>query len=359
MTLRRSENRSLDLGRLLRSAILALVVAAGTGALYHNLAGPDAAYDLRGVLDAARAMLHGANPYVGNSVHALLTKNNPYVLPPLIGEATIPLSALPFAGAVIVFDGACVAAMIAALWLIGVRDFWIYVITLFSLPFVDSLWLGQPDGLFALALALAWRYREQRPAPIAVACVVAAKLLTWPLLLWLALRARALTRRFAAAALAALAAAALLAGSWALIDLRGLRGYPHRLALDARAFGARSHSIAALAIRLGAGTSAGEILGIATTAVIVLALAWIAGISDLGIFATAILAGLLLSPLLWTHYLTVLFVPLAVARPKLDRAWLCSAAFYLSPAEPVAHAWQIALVLVIAVGLAYAAIRTG
>ncbi len=326
---------------------MALVVGAGVGAFYHNLTGPDFGYDFRGVLNAARAMLDGANPYVGNSVHALLTSNNPYVLPPLIGEVTSPLTALPFAGAMILFDGACLAAMIAALWMLDVRDPRIYLVALFSLPFVDSLWLGQPDG----CLALAWRYRGSRPAPIALACAVAAKLLTWPLLLWLAL-----TRRFSAAVFAAGIAASLLVGSWALIGLHGLSGYLHRLSLDGRAFAARSHSIAAVAIRLGMSTRAGEILGVAAGVVVAVVLARVARMSDFGIFTAAILAGLLVSPLLWTHYLAVLFVPLAVARPKLDRAWLSSAAFYVSPAEPVAHVWQILLVLVLAVGLAYAAV---
>ena len=320
--------------------------------MWHNLTGPDYGYDFRGVLDAARAMLDGTNPYVGSSAHALLLANNPYVLPPLIGELTIPLTSLYSGLSVAFLNAICIAAMIGALWLLDVRDPWIYVIVLFSLPFIDSLWLGQPDGLFALALALAWRYRQSWPSAVAIGVLIAAKLLLWPLLLWLLL-----TRRIASTVLATVTAALLLVGTWAAIGFHGLRGYVHRLSLDGQAFDTRSHSIAAAAIRLGTSAHAGQVIGILVGAALAVALARSSRMSDIGIFTAAIVAGLFVSPLLWTHYLTVLFVPLAITRPRLDTAWLATAAFYLSPVEPVTHVWQILLVPVLGAGLAFAAVR--
>ena len=98
-------------------------------------------------------------------------------------------------------------------------------------------------------------------------------------------------------------------------------------------------------------------IGILVGAALAVALARSSKMSDIGIFTAAIVAGLFVSPLLWTHYLTVLFVPLAITRPRLDTAWLATAAFYLSPVEPVTHVWQILLVPVLGAGLAFAAVR--
>jgi hypothetical protein len=332
--------------------VLTVAIAAGTGAMIHNLSGPDYGNDFRGVQDAAIRILHGADPYVGRTAHQLLVTNNPYVLPPLLAELTSPLTALPFGVALAIFDLVCVVALVGALRLLEIRDPWIYVIALFSLPFVDSLWIGQPEGLFALALALAWRGRHGRAAPIAVGLVVASKLVLWPLLLWLLV-----SRRRSAAILGAATALIVLAISWAAIGFHGLTGYLHRLALDGRAFDQRSHSIAAVALRLGLGQTVAVALGMAAGALIAGSLARYAGRRELGIFTATVLGGLLFSPLLWTHYLVVLFVPMAVARRRFDWLWMSTVLWYASPAEPAAHVWQIALVPGLAVFLAGDAVR--
>jgi hypothetical protein len=361
----RRRHGSLRPTELVAVAVITAVVFAGIGAMIHNLSGPHYGYDFRGILAAARAMTHGHDPYVGATRRALLLTNNPYVLPPLVGELTIPLTAMPYWLAVGIFNLVCGVAMLWCLWLLGVRDLGVYLIAMFSLPFIDSLWLGQPDGVFALALAVAWRYRERWPAAVAVAFLIAAKLLLWPLVVWLLV-----TRRIRMAVLSAALAVALLAASWGAIGFAGLSGYEHRLSLDAQAFSVRSHSFAGAAIRLGSSFGAADVIGLVVALALTAVVVWMSrgsaaaepadprgGLGDLGLFTAATVFALFSSPLLWTHYLLLLFVPLAIARRRLGLAWLLSAGYYISPVEPPAHVWQT--LLVPAVGFALAALTVG
>ena len=66
---------------------------------------------------------------------------------------------------------------------------------------------------------------------------------------------------------------------------------------------------------------------------------------DLARFTAALLAGILMSPILWDHYIVVLFVPLAVRQPRLSRSWLLLSLLWLSPSEPPATVAQVMLVL--------------
>jgi len=179
--------------------------------------------------------------------------------------------------------------------------------------------------------------------------LVAAKLLAWPLLLWLLA-----TRRIRCSLTAVGSAVALLALSWALIGFKGLLAYPRLLAADSRAFAGGSHSITALLMRLG--ISQGLSTGLAITIAILIAagIVYRARGSDLGWFTAAITLGLLSSPILWSHYLPVLFVPLAIARPRVNWVWLLAATvFVFSPIEPVAHGWQVALFLLGTIMIAF------
>jgi hypothetical protein len=98
-------------------------------------------------------------------------------------------------------------------------------------------------------------------------------------------------------------------------------------------------------MRLGASEQAARILAVAVAVLLALAMVRAARGSDLGYFAAALLVGLLASPILWSHYLVLLFVPLAISRPRLDWVWLITGLFYLSPIEPPPSDIQVILVL--------------
>jgi len=261
----------------------------------------------------------------------------------------VPFTPLPFTLAIVAFDVMCAVALAAAIRVAGVRDWRIYALSLCSFPFVSSVVLGQPDALFALAAALAWRYRDSPRGAVVVGVVIAAKFLAWPLLIWLLV-----TRRFRQAAIAACSIPAVLLLSWSLIGFKGLTSYPSLVAADAKAFEAKSHSILAAFLRTGLSEPLAMVLAIIAAVSIGATVARVSRGTDLGWFTAALTVGLLSSPILWQHYLLVLFVPAAVLhRRDPDRiTWLLIAALWLSPTETPPALWQSWLIPALASALA-------
>jgi hypothetical protein len=65
--------------------------------------------------------------------------------------------------------------------------------------------------------------------------------------------------------------------------------------------------------------------------------------------SVAVAGALLATPVLWLHYLVLLFVPIALARPRLSALWFAPLAFWLTP---VAHSdgsvWRTCFALAVA-----------
>jgi hypothetical protein len=170
------------------------------------------------------------------------------------------------------------------------------------------------------------------------------------LLIWLLV-----TRRFRSLWVAVVSTIVLLASSWTLVDFAGLAAYPRLLSADASAFEARSHSIVSAAIQLGATVQWARLAASALAAMIAVVALRAGRWRDESWFAAAIAFGLLVSPVLWQHYLVVLFVPLAIAQPRLNRVWLLTRALWVSPVGSPASVFQIIVVLLIAATLTIAA----
>jgi alpha-1,2-mannosyltransferase len=336
----------VDWPRLGRRSVMLAVLVWGVATIYANARGRAYGLDFHGIWRAGHRLLAGNSPYVAPDWQRLLVASNAFITPPPLAMLSAPFSLLPFGLAIVLWNLLCAGAFVVALRLLGVSDWRVFLVATCSLPFVFSLILGQPDGLFALGGAVAWRYRGSWRGAVAVGALIAAKLLAWPLVIWLLV-----TRRVRCSVIALASAAGLLAGSWALIGFHGLLDYPRLLAADARAFETRSHSVVAAAMKLGASAAVAQWLAIGCAAVVGLAALRLARRSDLGWFTAAIAVGLLSSPVLWAHYLVLLLIPLAISRPRLDRLWLLTAVFWLSPVEP-AHGWQIMLVLVVVSAIA-------
>jgi alpha-1,2-mannosyltransferase len=339
----REQRSLLDLSTgpsvLLGAAMTALVIYLGTkGHIW--------GFDFRGTWAASRDVLGGRSPYAAPDPAKLLAQGNTYIPPPLLAFACSPVALLPFVPAVVLFGVACTAALVLALRIVGVRDLRVYGLALTSFPFVASLGMGQPDGLLALGLALAWRYRSSWRGAAALGIVVALKLLAWPLLLWLVL-----TRRFKEAALAAAVAAGAIVGSWSLIGFAGFAQYGRLLDADATAFAIRSHSAAAAALRLGTGQHAARLVAVLVAAVVAVVVVRLGSDRDLALFTAGLAFGLLASPIMWTHYLVALYVPLAIAYRRPE-AWLLTIPYWLSPLEPPPHVWKVFFVLLLTTALA-------
>lgn len=333
---RRARTDSIATGYVLSRALIGSVITllvifavAQTAARLHLITstyGPWAPDFRGGLWPAARAVLNGSSPYARPNASILFALKNSFVWPPTLAVIAMPLAHLPFSLAIALWNVTCTAALIGGLWLLEVRDWRMYVLSVCSYPFVESLYMGQPEGIFVLLLAVGWRYRDALAGPVSVGALIAAKLLAWPLLVWLLF-----TRRLRATAVATLTAAALVLGSWALIDFHGLLQYPRLLAADSRAFEGYTFSMSAvgLAMHFGAhqftATAAAWLLGLGAGLLTVAC----SQRSDAGWFSGALVTGLLVSPLLWTHYLLVLFVPLAITRRNSIAPWLLTSVFWV------------------------------
>jgi hypothetical protein len=291
---------------------------------------------------AARSAFHGRSPYP-TADPSVLARNDQFVYPPITALLVSPIAALPdLAGRILVLllTLACVPL---ALRLLGVRDWRCYGLALLTAPVLDTVTLGALSSAMLLGVAAAWRYRD-RPyivAPLAALTAV-AKLFAWPLFVWLLA-----TRRLRTAAAAAGIAIVLLVGGWAAIGFAGMRGYPHLLRVLSRVEAVQSYSLVGLfRLQGGAATALTAALALAVIASVFLAARGPDG--NRRAFAVAVVGALLATPVLWLHYLVLLFVPIALARPRLSALWFAPLAFWVSP---VAHSngsvWRTCFVLAV------------
>jgi alpha-1,2-mannosyltransferase len=292
-------------------------------------------------LRPAREILHGLSPYhpdqlerVRNAVAAGRRpdefQDGVFVAYPAPGLLLgVPFTALPLALA----QWLWVACMLMAGWLglrlAGVRDWRVYGAVLLTPALLSSVLLGAVDLALVLGLAAAWRWRDHAGrAGLALGAIIALKLVALPLVAWLLA-----TRRWRAAGTACAVAAALWLAGWALIGFRGFSGYPHLLSLLSDIESTRGYSAVAYAKLAGISGDAAALAPYVLGACLLAAI-WIASKrrhrADEAAFMLAVLAVLACSPIVWHHYLVLLFVPLAVYRPRFGPLWLLPLASWVA-----------------------------
>ena len=293
-------------------------------------------YDFRGGLyDAGQAVIHGRSPYQpGFLAHQAAvmraggiavgeTATRPFSVPvyPALANALVaPLSLLPFWAAGLLFSVVAAAAMVAGVWLLGVRDRRCLILTLVSWPFIFGLFLGAIGPFLVLGAGVAWRWRERLWAPaLAIATIVAVKVFPWTLGVWLLI-----TRRYRAAAVAGLIGLALTLAAWALIGFQDLAQYPRMLSEVSSLQENRAVSVAGVLVLAGVGAGVANVLVIAAGLAILAAARRVAAgpDGDRRAFGLAVLAALTATPIVWQHYMVLLFVPIALISPRLSRVWL-------------------------------------
>ena len=317
----RAPARGPAAGRLLLDVALALgatfVVA---GALVHAAEREGSLYDAATFLRAAAAVASGESPY---PEHTAPVGDDAYAYPPVLALLLAPLTALPDVAAQVAFVVASLAALLAAFALLGVRDPRCHAAALCGAPVVNTLYLGTVGLLLLVPFAAAWRLRARTPgwAGAALGLGVVLKPFLWPLLAWpLAVRRWAL---LAAAAVAGLLACLL---AWGWIGFAELTEYPELVRELTRLAALESYSVAALAGAAGASLTAGSALGLAAAAaLLVVALRATDERVALTLCCAAALAA---TPILWFHYLTLLLVPIALARPRFGPIWLAPVALF-------------------------------
>ena len=276
-------------------------------------------FDFRGTLwRPAHALLEGAALYP-EPTRAAIELGNPAVYPPFVVMLVSPLALLPVASAALVWAVLLGIGVVFSLWLVGVRDWRCYTVALASAPVLEGIFWGNISLLMLLPVAVAWRWRDRAwIAGTAIGAAVAAKLFVWPLIVWLLL-----TRRFRAAAWATGSAVAFVVFAWATLGFQGFLNYPALLRELQQVYAERSLSLATVAGGLGAPVAA----AVAATAVVGVGLlgvaAWLVRRSDgdRRAFSVVVVACVVATPIVWLHYLALLYVPIAIRWPRLAVAW--------------------------------------
>jgi len=334
-------------------AVIPAVVFAALFLDARLASGGDFGFDFRQFWQGAHDVVHGHTPYPSREL--LETSSSklggagiqhvfrfPY--PAATAVLLAPLGALPFHLALGIEVVLLCAAVVAALRLLGVVDWRVYGIVTATVVANGAIRLGTLTPALVLLLAVAWRWRDRRwvVAP-ALAVAIVAKLFLWPLVVWLVA-----TRRFASAATSVALTAGIVVAGWGVIGFEGMTLYPELVRRLSDVVGGRGYSLAALATHAGVPGVSGALpylVGLPVLAAC-LVLGRMRRGGDEAAFAVALLASLLLTPIVWLHYFLLLAVPIAIVRTRVSWPWLLLLLFWLTPSqENDGHLWQIVVAL--------------
>ena len=290
-----------------------------------SLGGLQLPFDFAVYLRAADDVRAGDNPYVDPDE---LSEESaaPYVYPPLLALVLVPATGLPddvrgSSPVAVLVSLLAIACIVGALVALDVRDWRCYPVALLYPPTVENVEYGALGPPLVLLVALGWRYRERMAAAsLTIGAAIVLKVFLWPLVVWLAA-----TRRWRSSAGAVGVAALLALGSWCVIAFRGLTEYPELVRRLSDIEAENSYSAYAIFVTLGLpALAARALVGLLTIALLVLA--WRIARNDEASgdrrsLTLAIAAGLVATPILWLHYLVLLVVPIALARPRLSAIW--------------------------------------
>jgi hypothetical protein len=259
----------------------------------------------------ADALLRGDDPYPGA------------IWPPLAAAVAMPFTVLSTDAANFAFAVAGLVCFVAALRVVGVRDWRVYGIAALWPSVVGEVRLSHLTPLLCLLLACVWRFRDRSAlSGVALGVATGVKFLVWPVAVWMLAR-----RRFGAAAVAVVVA---LGSLLLLLPYVGPGDYARTLSDVSDAYDQDGYSLYGLAVRLDAPEGAARALTILVGATL-LALTW-----RRRSFALSIAAALVLSPIVWLDYFALAAIPLAVARPSLSLVWFAPLLTWGLPSSGIA-----------------------
>lgn len=295
------------------------------------------AWDVRyAYLPAAEAVLDGESPYPALD-DPILEDQKGYVYPPQLVVALLPFASLPVDLVALLAFAAMLGLVGLTLHVLGVRDVRCYAAAVLWVPTVSGYLLGNVSIPLALAVAIVWRYRDAVwPPAVSLGLAVSAKLLLWPLLVW-----TLATRRLRATAWAVVLGVGVTVAAWAAIGFDGVGGYPDLLRRLSEIQSGNSYSLVGIASTLGLGEGVGRGAALVVGgALLVACVLYARRGDDVRSFTCAVVATLALSPIVWLHYLVVLLVPLAIARPRFSVLWLLPILLWVSPRPGYAEGIQ-------------------
>jgi hypothetical protein len=318
-------------------ALLFVAVLWTVGLVSMSVAQDLLAWDVRfAYLPAAEAVLEGRSPYPELDDPILLDQKG-YVYPPQLLFLVLPLTYLPVALVGVLVAVGLVALVVATLRLLGVTDLRCYAAAFLWMPTMSGVLLANVSIPLAFAAAVVWRYRDAVwPPAVALGLTVSAKLLFWPLFVW-----TVVTGRLRATVWAVAIGAGVTLAAWVAIGFDGLTGYPDLLRRLSEIQSENSYSFVGVAHTLGLPEWAGQLAMLVTGGTLVVLCAVFARRGDdFRSYTAALGATLALSPIVWLHYLVVLLVPVAIARPRFTWLWLLPVLLWTSPKPGYAEGVQ-------------------
>ena len=318
-------------------ALIFVAAAWMLGFVVMSLAIGQLGWDVRfAYLPAADAVLDGRSPYPGLDDPILLDQKG-YVYPPQLLFLVLPLTPLPDPVVGFIVAATLIALVILTLRVLGVTDLRCYAAAFLWMPTMSGVLLANVSIPLALAAALIWCYRDELwPPAVALGLTVSAKLLFWPLFVW-----TLATRRLRATALAIALGLGVTLAAWAAIGFDGLTGYPDLLRRLSELQSENSYSFVGIADTLGLPEWVGRAaMLLAGGALLVCCVVFARRGDDFRSFTAALGATLALSPIVWLHYLVVLLVPMAIARPRFSALWLLPILLWTSPKPGYAEGFQ-------------------
>jgi alpha-1,2-mannosyltransferase len=337
LQLRTGSSRESSRPGLLTVALVFVAAVWTIGLVAMSVAQDLLAWDVRfAYLPAAEAVLDGRTPYPGLDDPILLDQKG-YVYPPQLLFLLLPLTPLPVDLVGILVAVGLVALVFATLRVLDVSDVRCYAAAFLWMPTMSGVLLANVSIPLAFAAAIVWRYRDEVwPPALALGLTISAKPLFWPLLVW-----SAVTGRLRATVLAIALGAGVTLGAWAIIGFAGLTEYPDLLRRLSEIQAENSYSFVGIASTLGLGEAVGRVLMLAAGgALLALCVVFARRGDDYRSFTAALGATLALSPIVWLHYLVVLLVPVAIARPRFSALWLLPILLWTSPRPGYAEGYE-------------------
>jgi hypothetical protein len=269
-------------------------------------------YDFAAYYDAANRLQSSGSPY------QQLTLSGPYrpgpgglyLYSPALALLLVPIADLPFDIATVLWIGFRFVLLIAACALMPVSRnirLAIFGIAAVTPPALEDLNLGNVSVIVTFLAVVVWRFLDRPISGVALAASVLLRPTRAVVGVWWILR-----RRLKPAFYAALTLGLIVLASLPFVGVRGWLDYVTVLRNVSDVTGVpRNFDMASLALRLGAPSwvVTGLLVGGFAIAVVAVLLS-LRRDRDLG-FVVTIGASLLLSPLLWNHYMTHLLIPAA------------------------------------------------
>ena len=179
---------------------------------------------------------------------------------PLPALIAVPLTVLPLEAAGLLVMAVLVGVALAVPAVLGIRDWRCYGMVLLWPPVISAIQTANVTLWFALAAAIAWRFRDRvLPVSLSIGFTLAAKFFLWPLVVWLAA-----TRRAASAFWTCVAGAGLLLLSWSVLGFAGLVDYPGMLRKLEDTVGLDSYTLYIVGLDIGLPSTAARVVWLAT-----------------------------------------------------------------------------------------------